>query len=834
MKRALVVLLFGLQPVASAAPVVPTPDAVLGMRLGEDRVLADWTEAQRYWAALDAASNRVRVENVGNTTEGRPFLIVTITSEANMQRLEEIRAANLRLWDPRELSEADARRLVATGKTIVALNHGIHASEVAATQTAMETAYALASADDPGTREILDDTVILMIPSHNPDGMQEVTEWYRKTLGTAWEGADEPFLYHHYTGHDNNRDWYMFTQAETRLTVKYLYDRWRPQLVHDLHQMGEKGARIFVPPYVDPVEPNVDPGLRAALTALGTHMAASLTGEGKTGVVFRAIYDAWSPSRAYPHTHGGLRVLSEVASANYATPIDVPFADLKAGIGYDPKQAAWNFPAPWPGGHWRLRDMMDYQRSATWALLEHAARNRVFWLDNFLAVNRRACARTSPFAFVIPSGQKDPLATAKLLDVLATGAVEIDRAGAPFAAGGRTFPAGSHVIRMSQPASAFAKTLLERQDYPEIRPYPEAPTQEPYDVTAHTLPYLLGVEAVAVDAPFEALLARATTLAVEPGRVEGNGAAYALGHGTSELVALGRLLRAGVAVGWSKAAFQDRGRAFPAGALLVPAKARARLETLARELGFVARGIDARPAAFALRAPRVGLYQSFEPSMDEGWTRYVFDKDLGIAYETVHDKELRAGRLRARFDAIVLPDQRPREIVDGRAAGTLPAEYTGGIGEEGVDALKAFVREGGTLVTLNEASMLAVEDFGLGVTGGPAKDAKAPGSILRTSVRAGEALGHGLGETTRVWFSDSPVFTTTPDRAVLTYTDPQPLLSGYLEAGEKLLGHAALVDAPLGRGRVVLFGFRPQYRAQSWATYPLLANALYLSTTTRP
>ncbi len=829
MKRVIAGLLFALQPVASAAPAVPTPQSVLGFTLGEDRVLADWTQAQRYWAALDAASERVRVENVGTTTEGRPFLIVTITSEANMKRLEEIRAANLRLWDPRGLSDAEARRLVATGKTIVALNHGIHASEVAATQTAMETAYALASGDDEATRDVLDNTVILMIPSHNPDGMQEVTEWYRKTVGTSWEGADEPFLYHHYTGHDNNRDWYMFTQAETRLTVKHLYDRWRPQLVHDLHQMGEKSARIFVPPYVDPVEPNVDPGLRAALTAIGTHMAASLTSEGKTGVVFRAIYDAWSPSRAYPHTHGGLRVLSEVASANYATPVEMPFAKLESGIGYDAKLASWNLPAPWPGGRWRLRDMMDYQRAATWALLSHAAHNRTFWLSNFLAVNRRASTRTSPFAFVVPSGQRDALATAKLLEVLATGALEIERATAAFEAGGRRFPAGSHVIRMSQPASAFAKTLLERQDYPEIRPYAGAPTQEPYDVTAHTLPYLLGVEAVAIETPFEAALERVASVTVEPGRVDGRAGSYALGHSTGELVALGRLLRAGVAVGWSKVAFTDRGVPFPAGTLLVPGGARTRLESLARELGFVARGVTARPASLALRAPRIGVYQSFSPSMDEGWTRYVFDKDLDVRYETLHDADVRRGRLRARFDAIVLPDQSPKEIVEGRAASTLPAEYTGGIGEEGVAALKAFADEGGTLVAFNEAALLPVEDFGLGVNGGLVPETKAPGSILRTSVRAGSPLASGLGESAMIWFSDSPAFTAPAEQTVLSYTEAQPLLSGYLEAGERLRGRAALVDAPLGRGRVVLFGFRPQYRAQSWGTYAPLANALYLA-----
>jgi hypothetical protein len=834
MKRALSLLVAAVALTAHAA-TAPTPDSVLGLKLGEDRTLADWEQAQRYFKALDAASDRVRVDDVGRTTEGRPFLIVTITSEANQRRLEEIRQANLRLWDPRGLQDDEAERLIAKGKTIVALNHGIHSDEVAASQTALETAYALATAEDAGTLEILDNTVILMLPSHNPDGMQKVTDWYRKTLGTPYEGAEQPFLYQHYTGHDNNRDWYMFTQAETRLTLTQLYDRWRPQLVHDLHQMGEKGARIFVPPYVDPIEPNVDPSLRSALSAIGTQMAASLTAEGKSGVVVRAIYDGWSPSRAYPHTHGGLRVLSEVASARYATPLEVRFDELRSGIGYDPKLASWNFPLPWRGGRWRLRDIMDYQLSATRALLEHAAKNREFWLRNFLAVNRRASMRNEPFAFVIPASSRDPLATAKLLEVLHTGAVELKRASAAFEAGGRSFAAGSHVVSMAQPASAFAKTVLEKQQYPEIRPYPSAPLQEPYDATAHTLPLLLGAEAVAIAKPFEAPLEAVATLRVAPGSIDGRGPSIALGHRTAELIALGRLLRAGVEVRWATVGFRDRGRDFAAGTLLVPASARAQLEELARELGLMAHAVSARPKALVLAKPRIGLYQSARAAVDEGWTRYVFEHDMGVEYKTLRDKEVRAGGLRARFDAIVLPDQTPEQIVEGHAPGTLPDEFTGGLGDEGVRALKRFVMDGGSLVALNGAALLTLEDFGIdNVTGSVDKELSAPGSILRARVDGTQPLAHGLGETSIVWFEDSPVFEAPAGQVVMRYDEPNPLLSGFLAHGEKLQGKAALVEARLGRGRVVLFGFRPQYRAQSWATYVPFLNSLYLSAATGP
>lgn len=822
--------------VLSLLLAVPAPAEFFGFRPGDDRVLADWNESVRYFEALDAASDRVQVDEVGKTTEGRPFLLVTITSAENFGRLEAIRRDNLRLYDPRGLEDAEAEALLARGKAIVALNHGIHSTEVAASQTAMETAHWLATAQDPDTLAILRDSVILMLPSHNPDGMQAVTEWYRQTLGTPFEGEGPPFLYQHYTGHDNNRDWYMFTQRESRLTVEHVYDRWRPQIVHDLHQMGRKAARLFVPPYADPWEPNVDPALVAATNALGQHVAAVLTSQGKSGVVTRAIYDAWSPSRAYPFTHGGIRFLSECASAKLATPVDTRSGELEAGIGYDPRRRSWNFPAPWPGGRWRVRDIMDYQLAATRAVLQHATRQRDFWLRNFLGVNRRAVSRREPFAFVIPAGPGDAWSRARLLDVLATGGVELQRSSAAFEAAGQRFPAGSWLVKMQQPASGFAKTVLETQSYPEIRPHPRAPLQRPYDATAHTLPLLLGVPTIAVADAFEAPVEPVARPAIEPGRVEGRGRFYAMGHGPGELIALARLLRAGVAVAWSRAGFTDRGRAFPAGTLLVPASGRARLEGVARETGVVATGVSAAPVAWRLRLPRLAVYQSFNPSMDEGWTRYVLDKDVGLAYETLRNDAVR-GDLRARYDVIVLPDETPKEIVDGRPAGTLPEKFTGGIGEPGVSALRRFVEGGGTLVALNGAALLPVEDFDLGVANvlprppeGEEAKVVAPGSILRAAVAAPlHPLAHGLGASTPVWFEDSPAFDARRGVAVLRYDDGGPLLSGYLSGAEHLKGRAALVEAPLGRGRVVLFGFRPQYRAQSLATYVPFLNALFLS-----
>ncbi|HEY7922450.1 MAG TPA: hypothetical protein VII62_04655, partial [Vicinamibacteria bacterium] len=589
----------------------------------------------------------------------------------------------------------------------------------------------LAASDEPRVRAMLAETVLLVIPSHNPDGTDLVSEWYAKQLGTRYEGTAPPQLYHPYAGHDNNRDWYMFALQETRLTVRHIYQRWHPQIVHDVHQMGARGARLFVPPYTDPWEPNVDPALTGASSALGWHVASRLTSAGRTGIVTGALYDAWSPARAYPHTHGGVRILSETASARIATPLQLKPEELEGrGSEYDPRTASANFPAPWPGGAWRLADIVDTQLQASLAILEHAAQNREHWLRTSLAVNRRAAARREPYAFVVPQQQRDPSALRRLVEVLRTGEVEIERARAPFAANGTSHPAGTLVVRMQQPASGFAKALLERQRYPDLREYAGGPPKPPYDVTAHTLPLLLGVDALAVASPFDAALEPLGERPLEPGRIEGRGPRLALAHSSGELVALGRLLAAGVEARWTLEPFAEGGRSFPAGTLTVKGSARGRLEPLAAELGFVARGVRAEPRSLKVRTPRVGLYRSWVSSMDEGWTRYVFEKEMAVPYQTLLDTDVRAGRLGERFDAIVLPDQSVAGLRDGHTKGVMPDEYTGGLGAEGGRALKAFVEGGGTLVALDSATAYAIEALGLKVkdalAGVPAKDFYCP------------------------------------------------------------------------------------------------------------
>jgi hypothetical protein len=816
-------------PHARASSSLPSPESALGFPIGEERRLAAWSEIVAYFERLAKASPRVRVETLGKTTEGRPFLLVTLSSARNVASLPRLLEANAVLADPRGKTAEDLRRALSRGRTIVSVNCGIHSVEVGTTEACLAIADRLARGEDPETKAILEGTIVAMIPSQNPDGTDKVAEWYRKTLGGPYEGGRIPFLFHPFTGHDDNRDWYMFTQAETRLTVEGMYHRFHPQIVNDLHQMGAKGARLFVPPYLDPYEPNVDPALRKATDRLGLAVYARLAQEGRTGVVNHAIYDAFSPSRAYPLTHGGVRILFEAASAALATPLSVPFAELEPGSGYDPRRASENFETPWPGGRWTVKDVVEYEVAANLALLADAARNRAEWLSTFLDVNRRAVARDAPAGFVVPGDQGDALAVHELLRVLRMGGVEILRAGRAFLSGGRTFPAGSDYIPLGQPAGAFAKTLLERQHYPD--PGPGA--AEPYDATAHTLPLLLGVEVAPVEAAPEVDLAAVDTPSIPVGDLPRDAAWISLPHTTAGFLAVREALRRGLPAAWATEPFVDRGRRFESGTLAVALGTdRGYLRDLEERLGIRGASLDTPPAGLALKAPRVGLYQSYVPAMDEGWTRFVLARELDLDATTLHDAEVRAGDLRS-LDAIVLPDESPREIVEGNPPGTLPAEYVGGLGAAGVTALRSFVEAGGTLIAFNRASLVPLQHFAL-----PARDVSregapgdfaCPGSLLASETPSGSPLVDGLRQGAALWFESGPFFEAPAEYVRLRYAAHDVLLSGMMRGEDRVASRAALLEIPLGRGRVILFGFRPQYRAQSWGTYVLLLNALYLA-----
>ena len=428
-------------PPAAAQLTAVSPEKYFGFLMGEDRKALDWSQVVDYFHELDRTSDRVLVREYGKTTEGRPMIVAFVSDAANLAALDKYQNIQARLADPRKTPEAEAGQLTQTGKAIVMITCSIHSTEVASTLSAIQFAYDLATEDKPKFQQIRENTILLLVPSLNPDGVDLVTNWYRKTLGTPFEGTAPPELYQKYVGHDNNRDWYIFSQAETRATVSQLHNVWHPQIVYDVHQQGPYASRMFLPPWQDPIDPNIDPLLAQMCNAFGTGMALDLTASGRRGVVVDAIYDFWTPARHYQAYHAGMRILSESASVRLYSPITVkPDQIADRARGYDPKVSSWNYLEPWLGGTWRLRDIIDDQMVTFESALWQAAARREGLLKNFYTMGKHASERQTPYAFVVPAEQRDPGATRVLLETLAFGQVEIQRSPDAFEAGEKRIP----------------------------------------------------------------------------------------------------------------------------------------------------------------------------------------------------------------------------------------------------------------------------------------------------------------------------------------------------------------------------------------------------------
>jgi hypothetical protein len=788
----------------SFAQTVTAPKDVLGWTPGDDRKLASWAQVLDYFTKLDAASDRVQVQEIGKSTMGAPFVYATISSPENLKNLEKYKKIIAQLADPRTFNSRDkyAERLIEEGKTIVLITCGVHSTEVGSYLSSMLIAYRLASSNEPDIKKILDNTIILLVPSLNPDGVDIVNNWYQKTLGTPFEGTDPPELYHKYVGHDDNRDWYAFTQVETQLTVDKIHNVWHPQIVHDIHQQGSFGSRLFLPPYMQPVEPNVPKQIVEGYTELGRYMAADLRKQGFVGITTDSTYDAWTPSRAYSHYHGGVRILSETASCKLATPINVKFSELRPGEGYDPRKQAPNFGPVWQGGEWHIGDITRYMTTAAFSLLNNAANERVKWLTRFYEIGKEAVRPRKAgedFGFLF---NQFSLGGERFKGILELAGVETK------------FTNDGTLVKFSQPYGAFAKALIEIQKYPDLKNEKGEPIP-PYDVTAHTLSLLLGgVNPRIVKAPY--LIKNPTW--------GSSGDDFGACPKINNHVGIYRSFIPAIDEGWTRFILEDAVDRWCLTAFSIGNNSVSDRGKLFN--------------AFASLPPYVVQYDSRTP-------------------------------LLGNFGTIIFPDQPPNQILNGYAKGTMPDVYVGGVGKEGVENLKKFVEAGGTLVFLNRSSDFAIEQFRLpikDVTQGLArKDFYIPGSILRTELDTTSPIAKGMPAEPIAWFENGPVFEvdkdaltgaggnatvterapTGPDdtsgqsrgtlpngrvsaRIIAKYpTDPAKiLLSGWALGAEKIAGKAALVEVTYGKGKIILFGFRPQYRGQSLATFPLFFNAI--------
>ena len=840
---------------------VPAPAEVLGFEPGDDYQLALWGELTPYYEQLAAASDRVEIREIGETVLGKPLLVLFISSPENLAALDRHRE-NARAMAHAEIPEEEAVRISREGKAVVWIDAGLHATEVAPAQMAPLLAHRVATEDSEEMRKIRDEVILILMPCMNPDGLDIVASWYRRNLKTPFETTRPPELYHHYVGHDNNRDWFMNNMPETAAVSRMLYHEWFPQIVYNHHQTGPAWARIFLPPFADPVNPRIHPGVTTSVNLIGSAMANRFAMKKMPGAVSDMIYSMWwnGGMRTVPYFHNMIGLLTETSHASASPRIYDP-EDRPEFVGNPRRgQAAPTsgtdvfYPYPWPGGESPFSDPVRYTLTASMAVLDVAADLREKWLFDIWRMGRDAI-EGSDASWIVPADQWDPGEAAALLNVLHDGGIVIERAEEAFEIDGETYGEGSHIIPGAQAFRAYAEDLLEAQDYPDRRRTPDGPPDPPYDLAGWTLPMQMGVRVDRVaEVPDVASAAVDGPVRAPAGEVSGGGSfGYALSHRpNAAVIAQNRLLAAGAEVAWAAEGFSDGGTEYPAGTLVVRRSdpADAAMEGIASELGLDVAGLARAPAAelLPLEPVRVGLYKSYVASMDEGWTRWLLE-NYEYDLTSLSDDDVRTGDL-SRLDVIVLPHQSTREILQGHAPGTMPDEFTGGIGLEGSLALSRFVEEGGMLVTLDGASDFAIAQFGLplrNVTAGLAdRSFFIPGSLIRATVDTAHPLAFGMRDEVATQFVRSRAFETvglprTREGGQETTMEPPPanveviaryaegdiLMSGWALGEEDAIGgKIAMVRVPMGAGEVVLFGFRPQFRGQPRGTYKLFLNAL--------
>jgi hypothetical protein len=852
---------------SQADAAVTTPRQQFGADIGDDYFLATYAQFEAYWKRLDAESDRVRLLPIGSTTEGRTQWMAVVSSPENLAALDRYKDMARRLALAEGVTDVEARRLAAEAKTIVCIAGGLHADEVLGAQQLLETVYQLASATDGETTRILRDVIVLVVHA-NPDGHALVADWYMRESDPRRRTLDGvPRLYHKYAGHDLNRDFFLASQAETTNINRVLYREWFPQIVYDHHQSAPEGTVMFAPPFRGPSNYVFDPLILPSIDLLGAAMHARFAAEGKAGVTMRggSTYSTWwnGGLRTAAYFHNQIGLLTETIGS--PTPGEIPYVASRQVPSAD-------LPFPIAPRRWHFRQSVDYSLSANRAVLDAASRYRETLLLNTYRMGRNAIARGSddswiaspglpsggrqqlddraPRLYVLPADQPDFPTATKVVDALLKGGIVVHQASAAFVASGKRYPAGSYVVKTAQAFRPHILDMFEPQQHPDARPEPRASPTPPYDLAGWTLAFQMGVAFDRILDPIDGPFKRVTAATPVPGIIGGDAkpAGYLLSHRQNDAFAVvNELLDRGEHVWWPR----DRalGRHSGTGAIYVAAgpQTGAVLRRAAGERGISATGVARPPAgpALRLRRARVGLWDRYGGATTSGWIRWILEQ-YGFPFELVYAKTLDAGHLTDRFDVLILPDE---AVPGGREqpADSVPAGYrhmTGTLSRSRtVPRLVEFVEGGGTLIAIGDATGIARS---LGV---PVKSALVttsagaevplsqdrfyiPGSLLRVQVDNTAPLGYGFERAVDVMFDNSPAFSVTASgrvRRVAWYGDRSVLRSGWAWGQEHLRGSAAVVDAQVGRGRVLLLGPEVTFRAQSHGTFKFLFNAIHMS-----
>jgi len=892
--RSIFVLVFALSSAAHAAP--KSPAEMFGFNPGDDYKLASYDQMEAFYRQLAAESDRVELRVIGESALGRPLFLLTISTPENLANQERYRSISEQLARARVGGE-EAERLAADGKAVVWIDGGLHATEVAHAQMTPLLAHRVATEESAEMDQIRNDVIFLLMPVMNPDGLEIVRKWYDSQLGTRFEQSRPPELYHHYVGHDNNRDFFMNNMPESKAVAKILYDEWFPQIVYNQHQSSPGYARIVIPPYSDPVNPLIHPGVTTGLNEVGSAMGNRFALKKMPGAISDVGFSMWwnGGMRTVPYFHNMIGILTETGHDSASPriydpklfPRTIALRANPGAAGVETEEEATGvpparvlYPDPYQGGESHFREPVEYMITGSMAVLRAASDSRMKWLTNINRMGHDAieAGQSGTRYYVVTREQAGFDEAQNMINVLLEGGIEVDVAEASFRVGDTRYPEGSYVINAAQAFRPYIVDLLEAQEYPDTRLDPSARVKAPYDIAGWTLPMQMGVEVDRITSDIDADLVRVQGLVQPPEGTVSGGAryGYALSHRTNSSVkAINRLLADGEEIYWTNEESRAGSNRFDIGTFIIESGSdtAARVESLAAEFGldFVGLGSSPTDKLSQLRLPRVGMYKSYVAFMDEGWSRWLLE-EYGFEPTSLLDGDVQTGDL-SQFDAIVLPHpdggaafkNNVQKILTGHAPGSMPDEFTGGLGLQGAYALQKFVQDGGTVVTFGDASNFAIEQFGLPIrnsVGGTSRENfSIPGSLIAATVDTADPLGYGMAEDVAINFVNGAAYDIlgqegcTSDLlnqrhcrevsrggrpvtehesisrfdSIVNFAAEDLLMSGWAKGTEHIATKTAMARVPHGKGEVVLFGFRPQFRGQPRGTYKLVFNALHIA-----
>ncbi|AFL83226.1 Zinc carboxypeptidase [Belliella baltica DSM 15883] len=878
---------------------IPTPEEHFGFGMGKDYHVSNYSQTEAYFKKVAEISDRAKLVSIGKTEEGRDQWMMIVTSPENHKNLDRFKEISVKMARAEKLTEAEARALADEGRAVVWIDGGLHSTETVGTHQLTETIYNVLSRNDKENQRILENVIILFVHA-NPDGHEKIGNWYMRNPEPEKRSLSGlPVLYQKYIGHDNNRDFYIQNMKESVNMGHQLFVEWIPQVMYNHHQRGPAGSVLAGPPYRDPFNYVFDPMMVTGIDAVGAAMYNRLNAENKPGFTRMngSSFSTWYNGglRTTTHYHNIIGILTEIVGG--PNPESIPLV---------PDRLVPNANTPFPvtpQATWKYQQSIDYSVSLNYAVLDYAARNRDHLLYNMYSMAKGSVQRGSqdywtpfpkkveaiktayadsrsngqgssrwgipsvfydsiyqapekrdPRGFIIPSDQKDFPTAVKFINALIKTGIRIEKANSQFQVQGKTYPKGSYIVKTDQAFRPHIIDMFEPQDYPNDFQYPGGPPIRPYDAAGWTLAFQMGVEFDRIldgfDGPFETLTYGILETPIESNLADSrNGYLISSVHNDAFAIA-NEFLKKGVKISRTTKTVDG----LPAGSFYIPSDGYKVLEAYGKKFGVEIKSAKSQPSdLMPIKPSRIALYDYYGGSMPSGWVRWILEQ-YNFEFELIFAKEIDQGNLNKKYDAILfisggIPNVGSRGGSRGPSEEEIPAEYrhmVGGISaDKSIPQLKSFIENGGKVVAVGSASVLAYH-LELPVRNAlveiqrdgsenplPGEKYYVPGSVLETRINTEVNQNWGMDDHSFVLFNNNPVFKLKPEAKLqgiqaLSWFDTQtPLRSGWAWGEAYLEDGITGFVAPIGKGQLVVYTPEITYRAQSHGTFKMLFNNLY-------